>query len=373
MTNKLVKQSATTAWDAGAISAITQSGDLRAQFKLVGGSAGLVVGLSNAVSTPAYAAVQHGFLAQTGKPIQVIESGVIVAASPEVFAADVVATIYRFGTAVFYSIGDWAYLSTSASTGAKVLQSVLYAQNDAVDEPSITLYAADLSQAALSETITFSDEYGFEDTIFGGLTEIITLTSSGGGDVAILAGIEEFITFLDECGGQSEIMAGMESTIRITDGAGTSGDALLQYATNIATGAVTRYANFEFIGFCRIGMDTYGIRRDGLYRIAGASDDKAPIDALIDMAAESLGTTQGKRIGNIFMGLDTDGVVSARLTTDEGAELPRPAYQRRKEFRADFGRGASSRFWRLRVEINGASSAKLDNIEWVAASTGRRS
>lgn len=373
MTNKLVKQSATTAWDAGAISATSQAGDLSAQFKLIGGSAGIIVGLAPLASNPSYASVEHGLIAQAGQAVRVIEAGVIVATSPVIFTADVTATLYRLGTAVFYLIGDWAYLSTKPSTGVRVLQAVLYAQNDAVDEPAIAFYAADLSQAMLSETVTFSDGYGFDDEIFGGLSDTITLSSSGAGDVAIQAGIEEFITFLDGYGAQAEFLAGMEGTIKLTDGSGTSGDSLLQYATNIATGAVTRYANFEFIAFCRIGMDTYGVKRDGLYKLTGQSDDGVPVDALIDMAAESLGTTQGKRVGNIFMGLETDGMVSARLTTDEEFEMPRPAYQRRKEFRADFGRGASSRFWRLRVGILGATAAKLDNIEWVAASTGRRS
>lgn len=145
------------------------------------------------------------------------------------------------------------------------------------------------------------------------------------------------------------------------------------YATNIATGAASRFAGFDFDGFCRVGMDTYAYRRDGLYLIGGGVDQGAFIGARADFFAEDFGTAQGKRVGNIFMGLATDGQVYVRTVEDGGQEMTYRAYNRRGEFRADMQRGRASRFWRLRLEVVEGNYAELDNVEWVVTQTGRRS
>lgn len=67
---------------------------------------------------------------------------------------------------------------------------------------------------------------------------------------------------------------------------------LLQYATNILTGAVTRYSGFGFAGFCAVGMDTYGWKTDGLYKVGAETDNGALISAIIDFAASDFDTTQ---------------------------------------------------------------------------------
>jgi hypothetical protein len=145
------------------------------------------------------------------------------------------------------------------------------------------------------------------------------------------------------------------------------------YSTNILTGAVSRYAGFDFDGFCRVGMDTYGYRKDGLYRIGGDTDGGSYIGARADFGAEDFGTAQGKRVGNIFMGLATDGQVYVRTVEDGDQEMVYRAYERKGEYRADMQRGRASRFWRLRLEVVESNYAELDNIEWVLTQTGRRS
>lgn len=372
MANKLVKTSALSGWNAGGVTYGTQAGDLIAQFTLVAGSAGIVAGLAPSMSAPAYSSVEHGVLAQAGQEIQIIEAGAIKASTGIVFTTSVIVQIYRVGTSVYYLVGAFPYSSETPSSGTKAIQAVLFAAGDAVDSPSLASYSSDISQAVLSDTISFVDGLGYEPHVFGEMSSTITLTSDGAGQITILAGMEDFITFLDGAGVDLIILAGMESKITFTDGAGASSQAMLQYATNLATGAVTRYEGFTFDGFCRVGMNTYAFRKEGLYLVESTSDDGAPITAQIDFPAEDFGSTQGKRIGNLFLGLQTDGYVYARTVEDSGQEMNGTAYRRRSEMRADFGRGRASRHWRLRLDIVEASTAELDNIEWVVVATGRR-
>ena len=372
MANKLVKQSTDNAWNAGGVSAIAKAGDLVAQFTLVAGSAGIIAGLAPPLSNPSYASVEHGFLARSGSPAQIIESGVVVASIGAAFVSDIVVNIYRVGTTVYYTTGDFAHTSTTPSTGNKSIQAVLYAKGDAVNDPSVEAYSVDIENAGMSGSFTLTDGCGFERIFYADFSGSIGLSSESEGSVFIVASTESFLVLVDGLGASVIVVAGMSGTINLSGAAGAESLELLQYATNLVSGAVTRYSGFDFDGFCRVGMDTYGFKHDGLYRIDGASDSGLPINALIEFQADDFGSPQGKRAGNIFLGLDTDGNVLVRTIEDSGREMNYRAYQRRSEFRADMARGRASRFWSLRLEISDSSHAQLDNIEWVVSTNGRR-
>jgi hypothetical protein len=372
MANKLVKAATTNAWDAGAVSASSRPGNLAASFTLVAGSAGIVAGLAPASSNPSYASVEHGFLAQAGAPIRIIESGVIVASTGIVFTTDTPVQIYRAASVVYYVVGNFSFTSAKPSTGSKALQAVFYSPGDSINSPTITDYAQDITNASGGSTITLSDGGGFERFVYAGAGSDLTLSGSGAGRVILLAGAGSTLVLLDGVGASITIVAGVGSALRLSSGGSVGGIKTLQYATNLLTGAATRYEGFGFDGFCRVGMDTYGFKSDGLYKIGGGDDSGAPINMLIDFAADEFGTPQGKRVGNVFLGLETDGDVFVRMTDDDDREANYRAYQRRSEFRADMGRGGKSRFWRLRLEVLDSTEARLDNFEWVVSTTGRR-
>ena len=372
MANKLVKLATTNAWDAGAVSASVRPADLVASLTFVAGSAGVIAGLATALSNPSLTSVEHGFLAQAGMPLRVIENGTVVASTGIAFNRDIAVSIYRVGSTVYYSAGDWNYASMLPSVGARALQAVLYSPGDAVDSPTISIYSQDIGNAGMSSTLTLSDGYGYEGVLYGGLSSDITLSSDAAGGIYVVAGMESTIVLLDGSGASVEIVAGMQSIIRLSSESGVDALAFLQYATNLLTGAVTRYVGFEFDGFCRVGMETFAFRSDGLYRIGGSSDAGQAINMLIDFANEDLGTTQSKRVGNLFLGLETDGDVAVRMTGDDERENTYRAYKRRSEFRADLARGVKSRHWSMRLEVTNATEAQLDNIEWVVSANGRR-
>ncbi|WP_152978747.1 hypothetical protein [Pseudomonas mediterranea] len=301
-----------------------------------------------------------------------VEGGVVKATSDVVFNSNVQVGIYRLGTTVYYAVDEWRYQSLVASSGTKALLGVLYAPGDAIDVPSLGSYAADISAASLAETLTAADAYTYDPEIYGGLTNVLTFSSTAVGDIVIDAVLPEFVTFLDATAPQMTLLATLASSLAIDDTAGASAQGLLQYATNLATGAVGRYNGFDFLGFCRIGMDTYAFKKDGLYKIDADTDDGVPISALIEFAAEALAGTMQSRLVALFYGLSTDGQVFVRITDDKDRETVYRASKRQGVYRANPYQGINSRHWRMRLEIVDASYAELDNVEWVAGSTNRR-
>ncbi|EIK96050.1 hypothetical protein PMM47T1_13860 [Pseudomonas sp. M47T1] len=374
MTNKLVKQSsAATAWTGGAESVTSLSGDFQAQFTLVSGSAGLIVGLAAAGVAPAFAAAEHGILAQAGQYLQVIESGAVVATSDVIFDADTVAVIQRVGTSVGYIIGDWVYSSTTVSSGAKDLLAVLYAPGDAIDSPSFSAYTPDLSTAQVTSKLTTADSYLTDAVVYGLLTNVLTVSSAVDGGIEVTGAYTEYLAVLDSYGTAAEFQALLASALTLRDSASISAQGLLQYATNIASGAVGRYQGFDFSGFCRVGMFTYGFRSDGLYLLRLGDDNGAPISAMVDMAAEALAATMQSRLEMLYFGLDTDGEVLVRMVSDDDREqFYRAQPVQPAVWRAKPALGVNSRHWRMRLEITDATAAQLENVEWLAIPTGRR-
>lgn len=261
---------------------------------------------------------------------------------------------------------------------------------DGIDVFAILADAPNGSEEA-TEAAFMGDFYIVDPTAYASIVESLSIGSQLDLIMSLDADLADHLALMDDADVVSVILALIENKIGLADSSlsasrdifnyvnsitGLSGGYDFSghtYATNIVTGAVSRYAGFDFNGFCRVGMKSFAFRPDGLYALGADSDDGTAIGTRVDFAAEDFGSAQSKRVGNVFMGLSTDGQVFVRTTEDGGEEKIYRGYQRREEFRADMQRGRSSRFWRLRLEVVEASFTELDNIEWVITSTGRRS
>lgn len=146
----------------------------------------------------------------------------------------------------------------------------------------------------------------------------------------------------------------------------------LQYAVNIATGALTSYTNFDFLGFAQTARGTYGYRADGLYRIGGSTDDGALMEALLDLGAIDPGTNLKQRMEGAHLGLATDGSAYMRLVGDDGQEWLYQIDQRPAAARAKFGKGLESREWNVSLHLVDASTADLQSIEFLVHTAVKR-
>jgi len=229
------------------------------------------------------------------------------------------------------------------------------------------------SQINTATGLTFADDYFFQPTVFMMIAEGVGI----GDTIELVFVFQEDLAESLGIGGQASATFLLE--LLISSGLGLGDDLsqarqdLIQYATNIATGAVTRYSGFGFTSFCNVGQDLYGVRKDGLYKVGGATDNGELLSCLIDFAADDQGTPRTKRLENVFLGISSDGRTIAKLKDDTGREIKYRLIQRdSSEARIDPAKGVSSRYWHLRLEIEDATYADIDNIEWVAATGTRR-
>ena len=223
-----------------------------------------------------------------------------------------------------------------------------------------------------SELSVVIDQYITDPVIYALLQEDLSVGYSFTVVLAIDAGLVDYLIPGDALNANLVFMALLESGIQVSDNAASIRTTMLQYATNLLTGAVGRYEGFEFQGFAKVGLQTYGWKPDGVYALGYAQDTGEEINALIDFAAEDFDTTNRKAVRALFFGVDTDGTMYARLVDDLGVERTYHVIAHGDTHRANPAQKPTSRFWRLRLEVVGASYADLDNIEWKLTTTGRR-
>lgn len=168
----------------------------------------------------------------------------------------------------------------------------------------------------------------------------------------------------------------LRSGLRISDQASRGGwpdknahYAAVQYATNVLTGAVTRFEGFNFSGFTSVGQHTYGVAPDGLYAIEPNQD---PIDAIVEFATIGSESLAVKALQYVYVGLATDGDVYVAARGDDGVERMYRARRNDDTYRTATGKGIRSRQWTVRLELVNATRATLEGVEWIAPATARR-
>jgi len=232
------------------------------------------------------------------------------------------------------------------------------------DDPEGTGSAAELLFAV--------DAYSSDPVIYAVLNSTLRAGSTLDVLISIDAALQDYLLPSDEANATQVLTAIIQSGIRCSDSASTIRAAVLQYVTNIVTGAVGRYDGYDFSGFCSTSRASFGWKPTGLFKLGAMGDDGLPIQALVDFVAEDFDTPTVKRLRAVYFGIHTDGQLLAKITDDRGDEVIYHVEPFGTESRLRAQQGRSARHWRLQLQIIDATEADLDNIEWVAGSTSRR-
>lgn len=164
----------------------------------------------------------------------------------------------------------------------------------------------------------------------------------------------------------------IESGINLSSATQMPDPSVAQYAFNALSGAATRYSDFGFTQFTRVGGATYAVKPDGLYRLRPGDDDGQKRSALVDFGAMAFGAQQRKNIETMYLGMTTDGTVYAKLKADGGDEKIYHVIQREPTMRVRTGKGLTAREWSLKLEVVDATRVDLDTVDFVVGASVRR-
>lgn len=224
-------------------------------------------------------------------------------------------------------------------------------------------------QAQLLHYIAIHEQRQWQATLLAGLTEHLGIAC----ELSLTALFDQQIivalSLVDEISFSRLIEIMLRERVALSDSLEQLQRAAAQYATNVLTGAVTRFEGFDFIAFAEAAGATYAASANGIYRVTSGAE---ALTAAIEFAAVGVDSGQRKRLESVYLGLDTDGDTWLRVIDDQGKDKTYRVQDRGNMQRGQMAKGITSRHWRVRLEVTDASTLDLDRVEWLMPISARR-
>lgn len=155
-----------------------------------------------------------------------------------------------------------------------------------------------------------------------------------------------------------------------------SNTPLLSYVVNANTFALTKYSNFNFNSFARLGSKHYGVQDDGVYELGGETDNGANIDASITLGKNDYGSEHLKKVPAIYIGTHANGDMVLKVSTDSGAinyySLTALATGDLQSNRITPGKGLQSRYWQYELSNVNGGDIDIESIVFSVVQLSRR-
>lgn len=201
--------------------------------------------------------------------------------------------------------------------------------------------------------------------------EVVSVFAMG---LALDAQIVSQATALTPTAVQAVLHALLYSTAGATTLAPLADSDTTVWVVNADTGGSTRYEQYAFNSFAKIGDSYYGARNDGLYRLDGNDDNGLPIQAMVAFGKQTFGTSALKRVTNAYLGVASTGKVFLKVLV-EGEEYlyaARASSETLQTQRVDIGRGIRANYVEFEFYNADGDDFELASVEFVAAALNRR-
>lgn len=136
--------------------------------------------------------------------------------------------------------------------------------------------------------------------------------------------------------------------------------------TNIHSRATGQYKGFNFSGMRKFGDNLLGINDEGLFLLAGDTDNTVNIDSWISTGMTDLGIQANKRLRYIYLGLETDGDLEIDVIADEGVArtyVVPAAKVKQQRIRLPVGRDGKGTYWSFTIRNKQGKHFAIDSIK----------
>lgn len=139
-------------------------------------------------------------------------------------------------------------------------------------------------------------------------------------------------------------------------------------------GESTRYDNFAFNSFAKIGKHYFGAKAGGIYLLEGDDDAGDPIEASINFGTQSFGSSAVKRIEAAYIGASSDGKIYLKVVAngEEYLYAARDVSEHMATTRIGVGRGIAANYMTFFLYNSEGCDFRLEDIEFAALDMKRR-
>lgn len=155
----------------------------------------------------------------------------------------------------------------------------------------------------------------------------------------------------------------------------TGGDA---WVTNWDTSAASKYENYDFNSFIRVGQRYYGVRADGLYLLGGSTDNGSDIRASVSVGLQRFGSDGIKRLISAYADAASSDKLQLKVSysTARGPQEYIYAAERANDFqrmqRFSVGRGIKANYMTFEVFNVAGCDFDLNSITVLTSDMVRR-
>ena len=142
------------------------------------------------------------------------------------------------------------------------------------------------------------------------------------------------------------------------------------WLVNIKTNGISRYTWPDFNSFAFVNGKYYGAFGDGIFEIAGDTDDGQQIGMFVTDGKRELGSGQKKRVFAVYLDAETDGQVNLQVYADGQVytyafEVPprNIAGKQLETLRASPGRGLRARNWVFEIQNVDGSDLDMSKLQ----------
>lgn len=172
-----------------------------------------------------------------------------------------------------------------------------------------------------------------------------------------------------------QVLQAILSSIAKSSSLSFDDSAPMAWVINTKNSGTTRYNNYGFNSYAKIGQYYYGVKNDGIYRLNGASDAGTPIAASINFGKTDFGTSMLKSLTNCYIGVASSGAMVLKVVADGSTYYytARGNSTNLETQRIDVGRGFRANYFELELQNPTAGGAfELASIEFTPIPLSRR-
>lgn len=308
-----------------------------------------------------------GTLAATYQPAAVFATasghyGVLSAAySPAVVATG------RFVWPIFETISD------RMEYGSQIAGAAIF-QESIADAMSLSTATGWGVVQRMADTLSLSSSATGTMAISALIQDVLALTATGTGTLAIQIMMADTLAMT---GAMTPTMT-LQVTMRdgmVLEVLAADGDAQWTcLALNTDNNASTLYDNYAFPHMVQFAGRTFLGGPDGLFTVGGSTDNGAEFHATAGTGLFDMGTSQSKRLLNIYVGHSSDG--ETYIGTLTGNDRTKRWYKLRptdgdyQTERTTTAKGVDARYWA--IEIDSTEAFEIDSIELLTAVLSRK-
>lgn len=238
-----------------------------------------------------------------------------------------------------------------------------------------------LNKAEITDTLVMGEHIASLYTLYAALLERLVLEGSATPEYLATVVVEERLLLGANLSHAADLAVLIRDSIGFATTLTIDNGEYIAWVLNTESKGLSRYTNYPFNSFAKIGGRYYGAGSDGIHRLEGEDDNGTDIKAMLRLGMTDMGSRKLKRLPEAFIGISTDGTILMKVITvsEDTGEKQAAIYKMRvrgaavtRENRIQFGKGMKSVDWDWVIENVAGADFDLRSIEFRPVILDRR-